>query len=149
MVNAEFNWWLLIVGLVIGAGLVWVILADSSRRDADITARERPSEALWIAEALRRSGRTIDVDDVHEVLDLHEAYRSLPPPDELPVEEDDADAAWIDDAGPDGAEPDRASTAPTLAVAADRGDASAPRASRPAMAHPASDRDADADRQPV
>ena len=24
-VNAEFNWWLLIVGLVVGAGLVWFV----------------------------------------------------------------------------------------------------------------------------
>ena len=38
-VNAEFNWWLLIVGLVIGAGLVWLVLADSRRREVDILER--------------------------------------------------------------------------------------------------------------
>ena len=39
--NAEFNWWLLIVGLVIGAGLVWLVVADSRRREADLSERER------------------------------------------------------------------------------------------------------------
>jgi hypothetical protein len=81
-VNAEFNWWLLIVGLVIGAGLVWLILADSSRREADVTARERAAEARWIAAELRRGGRGIDDDDVADVLDLHAAYLAAPPPDE-------------------------------------------------------------------
>lgn len=81
--NAEFNWWLLIVGLVIGAGLVWLILADSSRRDVDVTTRERAAEGRWIAEELRRAGRTVDDDLVADVLDLHAAYLAAPPPDEL------------------------------------------------------------------
>ncbi len=80
--NAEFNWWLLIVGLVIGAGLVWLILADGSRREADLAARERASEARWIADELRRAGHRIDDDDVADVLDLHAVYLSAPPPDE-------------------------------------------------------------------
>jgi hypothetical protein len=35
-VNGEFNWWLLILGLVIGAGLVWLVLADTRRRASDL-----------------------------------------------------------------------------------------------------------------
>ena len=88
--NAEFNWWLLIVGLVIGAGLVWLILADSSRREADVTERERRSEVRWIAAALQDQGRRVSDDDVSDVLDLHRAYLEAPPPDELldePVDE--------------------------------------------------------------
>jgi len=81
-VNAEFNWWLLIVGLVIGAGLVWLILADASRRESDVTMRERASEARWIAEELRRTGRRIDEEEVADVLDLHALYLAAPPPDE-------------------------------------------------------------------
>jgi hypothetical protein len=81
-VNAEFNWWLLIVGLVIGAGLVWLILADSSRREADVTERERAAEARWIAAELRRAGRGVDDDDVADILDLHAAYLTAPPPDD-------------------------------------------------------------------
>jgi hypothetical protein len=44
-VNAEFNWWLLIVGLVVGAGLVWFVLMDARRRDEDVDERapRRPS----------------------------------------------------------------------------------------------------------
>lgn len=80
--NAEFNWWLLIVGLVIGAGLVWLILADSARRENDVTTRERASEARWIAEELRRTGRRIDDEEVADVLDLHALYLAAPPPDE-------------------------------------------------------------------
>jgi hypothetical protein len=88
-VNAEFNWWLLIVGLVIGAGLVWLILADSARREADVTERERAAEARWIAAELRRAGRGVDDDDVADVLDLHALYLAAPPPDE-PDERADA-----------------------------------------------------------
>jgi hypothetical protein len=81
-VNGDFNWWLLIVGLVIGAGLVWLILADSSRREADVSARERPSEARWIADQLRRAGHSVDDDAVADVLDLHALYLTALPPDE-------------------------------------------------------------------
>jgi hypothetical protein len=89
-VNGDFNWWLLIVGLVIGAGLVWLILADSSRREADVTAQERPSEARWIGDQLRRAGHSVDDDAVADVLDLHAMYLSALPPDD-PA--DDASAA--------------------------------------------------------
>jgi hypothetical protein len=86
-VNAEFNWWLLIVGLVIGAGVVWLILADSARREVDVEARERAGEARWIAEELRRAGRTVTDETVLDVLELHAAYLGAPPPDE-PLEEE-------------------------------------------------------------
>ena len=95
--NGDFNWWLLIVGLVIGAGLVWLILADSSRREADVTARERPSEARWIADQLRRAGHSVDDDAVADVLDLHALYLTALPPDEPPEDGTVAEPA----AGPD------------------------------------------------
>jgi hypothetical protein len=86
-VNADFNWWLLIVGLVVGAGLVWLILADGARREADVTLDERPSEARWIGDQLRRSGRTVDDDTVNDILDLHAAYLTALPPDESVADE--------------------------------------------------------------
>jgi hypothetical protein len=131
-VNAEFNWWLLIVGLVIGAGLVWLILADSARRDADVSDRERASEARWIAEALHDQGRRVSAADVLEVLDLHRSYLGAPPPDEP---EDEAEPViepvtqpepFFRTAGSGDPEPLRTSYDAT----------SAP---RPAMAHPATD----------
>jgi len=104
-VNGDFNWWLLIVGLVIGAGLVWLILADSSRREADVTARERPSEARWIADQLRRAGHSVDDDAVADVLDLHALYLTALPPDEPAEDGSVADPAPGPDVarGPDAA----------------------------------------------
>ncbi len=91
-VNAEFNWWLLIVGLVVGAALVWLVLADSSRRESEISAEELPKEAAWIASTVSESGRPLEPDLAEEVLRLHRVYlRSLPP------DEDDgwSDEAWV------------------------------------------------------
>jgi hypothetical protein len=81
-VNAEFNWWLLIVGLVVGAGLVWLVVADSRRREVDVREAERAAEALWIAEAMADAGRPIGDGDVLDVLRLHAAYLAASPPDE-------------------------------------------------------------------
>ena len=89
--NAEFNWWLLIVGLVIGAGLVYLVLADSSRREADVLAEELPREATWIAASMAAEGRTIDPPTAERVLELHRAYLAGPPPD--PEEEEPPEAA--------------------------------------------------------
>ena len=97
---SEFNWWLLIVGLVVGAGLVWLVLADSGRREADVEARELPAEAAWIAEAMADQGRPIDQSDAEEILRLHRAYLAGPPPDDQPdIEAATADDGAADDAG--------------------------------------------------
>jgi hypothetical protein len=99
-VNAEFNWWLLIVGLVVGAGLVWLVMADSRRREVDVNEAERDGEAQWIAEAMIEAGRQIDDADVLDVLRLHAAYLAASPPDELYEDTvDDRDTAddwpWV------------------------------------------------------
>ena len=88
--NAEFNWWLLIVGLVLGAGLTWLIMADSARREQDVDETERAGEAVWIAKVLRDSGRPVTEARVGEILDLHRDYLGAPPPDD--PGEDDAEA---------------------------------------------------------
>jgi hypothetical protein len=80
--NAEFNWWLLIVGLVIGASLTWLVMAETTRREVDVTAAERRSEARWIATILARVGRAVPADRVEEILRLHREYLAAPPPDE-------------------------------------------------------------------
>jgi hypothetical protein len=80
--NAEFNWWLLIVGLVLGAALTWLVMSDSARRDADVGEAERRSEALWIATVVTSTGRSIEADRVEEILRLHREYLAAPPPDE-------------------------------------------------------------------
>ncbi len=91
-VNADFNWWLLIVGLVVGAGLVWLVLADSNRRESEIAEEELPMEAAWIAATMRDAGEPIEPEVTEQVLRLHRLYLASLPPDE-PDDAWDADAA--------------------------------------------------------
>ena len=81
-VNAEFNWWLLMVGLVVGAGLVWFVVADQRRREVDIDARERAQEALWLSASLEDEGHHVTPETAERLLALHRAYLEAPPPDE-------------------------------------------------------------------
>ncbi len=87
---AEFQWWLLLVGLVAGGGIVAVVYLDSTRRDQDIEDRELPAEAAWIADRLAARGRSIDAGTVEQVLHHHRAYRAEPPPDRLGRDEPSA-----------------------------------------------------------
>lgn len=80
--NAEFNWWLLIVGLVVGASLTWLVMAETTRRESDVAETERRSEARWIATILERTGQALPSERVDEVLRLHREYLAAPPPDE-------------------------------------------------------------------
>ena len=80
--NAEFNVWLLIVGLVVGAGLVWLVIMDSRRRESDIDAMERPREAAWLSAVMTDDGYDISPDTAEQILSLHRAYLEAPPPDE-------------------------------------------------------------------
>ncbi len=80
---AEFQWWLLLVGLVAGGGIVAVIYMDGARREADREAEELPAEAAWIHERLARPGDGLSVATVERVLRLHDAYLEEPPPDSL------------------------------------------------------------------
>jgi hypothetical protein len=84
--TAEFDWWLLIVGLVVGAGLVWLILAEWPRRDEELAEEEIRLEAGWIAARLQADGRAVEPEAVEAVLRQHRTYLRLPPPDELPAE---------------------------------------------------------------
>jgi len=85
---AEFQWWLLIVGLVAGGGIVAVVSMEGRRREQDISELEQRAEATWIAERLARRGGP-DPTTVESVLRAHRDYLSLQPPDRLIVEADD------------------------------------------------------------
>ena len=80
--NAEFNWWLLIVGLVVGAGLVWFVLMDARRREEDVDERERPREAVWLSRMLEDEGHDVSPETAERLLALHRAYLEAPPPDD-------------------------------------------------------------------
>jgi hypothetical protein len=105
---AEFQWWLLIVGLLAGGGLVAVVSMDGRRREEDIGDLERRAEATWIAGRVAgRRERSIDPRTVEAVLRAHREYLSLPPPDELVVrsKEDELDRdpdEMPDEVGDDG-----------------------------------------------
>jgi hypothetical protein len=79
--SAEFNWWLLFVGIVVGGALTWLVLAESSRRDREIGDEELEAEAAWIARSLGHPG--VDADVASEVLHAHRRYLGYPPPDAL------------------------------------------------------------------
>jgi hypothetical protein len=82
-VNAEFNVWLLIVGLVVGAGLVWLVIMDSRRRESEVDSVERPREAAWLSAVLREDGHDVTPEAAERMLELHRAYLDAPPPDPL------------------------------------------------------------------
>jgi hypothetical protein len=85
-VNDEFNFWLLIVGLVVGGGLVWFVLMDARRRDVDIDERERPREALWLSRMLADEGHQVSPEAAERLLLLHRSYLEAPPPDDPPTD---------------------------------------------------------------
>lgn len=93
---AEFQWWLLLVGLVAGGGLVAVVSMDSRRREQDIGEVEQRAEATWIADQLAGPGGP-DAPAIEAVLRAHREYLSLQPPNRLIVEEDDDLRAFADD----------------------------------------------------
>jgi hypothetical protein len=78
---ADYVWWFLIVGVVVGGVLVAAISMDNSRREEDIAGDEREAEATLLAAQLSADGRIVDRAIVAEVLDAHREYRRLPPPD--------------------------------------------------------------------
>ena len=80
---AEFQWWLLLLGLVAGGGIVAVVYLDGARREQDIDDAELPAEATWISERLGTRGYPVDAATVERVLLEHRSYRLEPPPDRL------------------------------------------------------------------
>jgi hypothetical protein len=72
--NAEFNVWLLIVGVVAGAGVVVLIVWRFTWPDDDETDLERWTSARWIAGHLAREGRPVDPATTEDILALHRDY---------------------------------------------------------------------------
>jgi hypothetical protein len=85
-VNAEFNLWLLIVGVALGAALAWLVLADMNRRDEEITREETAAEAGWLARSV--GDPRLDAELAERVLEAHRRYLGFPPPDELVAPEE-------------------------------------------------------------
>jgi hypothetical protein len=127
--SAEFNWWLLIVGVVAGAALTWLVVADSTRREREVGERELPAEAAWIARSVGQPG--IDADAAEAILRAHRRYLGFPPPDVL-VDPDQLEA-MVQDGGASAADPGSTPAIPPTAdpdvvpaVPATTGDEQAP-----------------------
>ena len=80
--NAEFQWWLLLVGLVIGALLVFLVMADFSRSADEQADAELGHEADWIAGLLRsgpdQAEGPIDPATIEEILRLNREWLAGP-----------------------------------------------------------------------
>jgi len=112
-VIAEFNAWLLIVGLILGAGLVWLVVMDSRRRESEVDAVERPREAAWLSAVLAEDGYDVNPEAAERLLLLHRAYLGAPPPDEIDDEIDDRLPSRPSSTGGASSEPPDASTSET------------------------------------
>jgi len=85
--TAEFNWWLLLVGLVVGGGLTWLVLADTRRREQDLEDDELAEEAAWLEVRMAEEGQPLPAETLERVVRLHRAYLAIEPLDDLPAEE--------------------------------------------------------------
>jgi hypothetical protein len=96
---SEFNWWLLLLGLVVGGGLTWLVLAETRRREQDLEDVDLADEAVWLEERLAEEGRALSPDTIERVVQLHREYLAVVPPvdvaddwrpDELAATDDNA-----------------------------------------------------------
>jgi hypothetical protein len=92
---AEFNLWLLVLGIAAGAAVTWVVIGTISRNDDEVAAEEQVAEAEWIAQTIEEHGGRAPSELVTQILALHRRYLQggavIPVPE--PEPEPDADTA--------------------------------------------------------
>jgi hypothetical protein len=80
-----FAFWVFLLLLSAATAVVWLLTGRVARREDDLAADERVTEAAWIAETIERWGGDVPQPVVEQVLELHRRYLDGPPP-ELPPE---------------------------------------------------------------
>ena len=116
--NDEFQWWLVLVGMGLGGGLVWLLLARLPRNDEDVEAAELKREAEWISAVVADRGGVAPSLLVEEILELHREYLAGPPIDAGEDEQEALDG--LEPVPPDGdGPPDETRPPATPAVRVD------------------------------
>ena len=72
--NDGFAWWLIVLGIAIGVGLVWLFAVRLPRTESDVGPSEVPMEAEWISRNIESYGGMAPQPLVEEVLELHRQY---------------------------------------------------------------------------
>ncbi|MEA2622044.1 MAG: hypothetical protein QOH61_954 [Chloroflexota bacterium] len=107
--NDGFAWWLIVLGIAIGVGLVWLFVVRLPRRESDVDDSEQIAEAAWITHTITAYGGVAPQELVEEILDLHRQYLISGPPAQLVPEDETpetSDPGRGSDDGDDGAEGD-------------------------------------------
>jgi hypothetical protein len=111
--NEEWQWWALILGILLGVGGYWLLRERLPRREEDIDPVERSAEADWISRSVERMGGQAPPEVVSIILDLHREYLA----ERAPIEPSGADHWESFDPGPeptaDGTTPSPRSASPS------------------------------------
>jgi hypothetical protein len=81
-----FAWWLLILGIGIGIGLLWLVIGRIPREQDDVSPEERAAEAAWISGVIGRYGGVAPEPLVEEILELHDQYLKGPALEPAPAD---------------------------------------------------------------
>jgi len=91
---AEFNLWLLVLGIAAGAAVTWVVIGTIARNDDEVAAEEQAAESEWIARTIEEHGGRAPTELVAQILGLHRRYLQggavIPVPEREPEAEADA-----------------------------------------------------------
>jgi hypothetical protein len=102
---AEFNLWLLVLGIAAGAAVTWVVIGTIARNDDEVAAEEQAAEADWIARTIEEHGGRAPTQLVAQILGLHRRYLQggvvIPVPEPEPeAEASDRSPDVATDSGP-------------------------------------------------
>lgn len=90
---AAYDWWLLVLGLVLGGALTWLLFVEFRRAEDDLELDEVGREALLIASELDGPARGTSPAAVAQILERHRDYLRGPAIDVVEIAEPAGKAA--------------------------------------------------------